>query len=498
MKKFSLYLIPVLIIITFVTVGFNTRAEAQTTTVCPAGYVCTPSTFICPVGYTCIPNNISTQNICPEGYICTQTNIPRKDNNSCAIFNVNMGLDSVGESVTNLQKFLDSKGLYNWDVYGASSREGAYDEATAQSVMEYQASQGLPTTGFVGPLTRGKINAELCGNSIANNTAKPTPTPSYTPTPVPATKIQPVAKAVITQTPTPVYTPTPTTNVSYQPAVTGTPIIPAKKTVAITVLTPINSKNSSTIFAPGEKLNINWSSTEIGINKIVLESYDGLTVNVYQNPAYTAPYQRTDYSWTVPANIATGYYKIKVYSADAQSYGESSYFRIANNDIPLVNSTAKSSTNNGVNAPALTVLTPMSQVTGGTYFQVGEKMIIQWSLSTAQEVRRIQLIPVNGGQKIDILDYTRPNISPAVMYSYVWTVPKTVPYARYFVYVQIGPDESISASGKSAQMVTIINPELIPTPTATATPVPSSSPTGKTGKDSLSASVLDAVQGLFR
>jgi peptidoglycan hydrolase-like protein with peptidoglycan-binding domain len=497
MKKFSLYLIPVLIVTCFVILGSNTKAEAQSVFVCPVGYVCTPSTFVCPVGYTCVPNNVSTQNICPEGYICTQTNIPRKEN-SCAIFNVNMGLDSVGESVTSLQKFLDSKGLYNWDVYGASSRDGVYDEATAQSVMEYQASQGLPTTGFVGPLTRGKINAELCGNSVANNVAKQTPTPSYTPTPVPATKIQPVVKSVVTQTPTPVYTPTPVSTVNYQPAVTSTPIIPAKKTTSITVLTPVNSKNSSTIFSPGEKLNINWSSTEIGINKIVLESYDGLTVSVYQNPAYTAPYQRTDYSWTVPANIATGYYKIKVYSADAQSYGESSYFRIANNDIPLVNSTAKSSTSYGVNTPVLTVLTPMSQVTGGTYFQVGEKMVIQWSLSTAQEVRRIQLIPVNGGQKIDILDYTRPDISPAVMYSYVWTVPKTVPYARYFVYVQIGPDESISASGKSAQMVTIINPELIPTPTVTATPVPSSSPTGKTGKDSLSASVLDAVQGLFR
>jgi hypothetical protein len=80
MKKFSLYLIPVLIVTCFVILGSNTKAEAQSVFVCPTGYVCTPSTFVCPVGYTCVPNNVSNQNICPEGYICTQTNIPRKEN----------------------------------------------------------------------------------------------------------------------------------------------------------------------------------------------------------------------------------------------------------------------------------------------------------------------------------------------------------------------------------------------------------------------------------
>lgn len=495
MKKLSLYLIPIFVFLSLVVLGLSTKAEAQSALFCPAGYICTPATFICPQGYTCTPINSSNTSVCPDGYICTETNTPRKDNNSCALFSINMGLDSMGDSVTNLQKFLDSKGLYNWDVYGASNKEGVYDEATAEAVMKYQTKQGLPSTGFVGPLTRGRINAELCGNNIKTNSAQSTPTPSYVPTPVQGVKVQPAVKTVVTSTPTPTYTPTPVSTTKYEPTVTGTPVTPAKKTVSITVLTPINSKNSSTIFAPGEKLNIIWSSTEIGINKIILESNEGVATTVYQNPAYTAPYQRTDYSWTVPANLASGYYKIRVYSADGQSYGESAFFRVANNQVPLTTTNTKTSDYN-VNTPSLTVLTPMSQVTGGTYFQVGEKMNIQWSLNTAQEVRRIQLIPVNGGQKIDVLDYTKPNISPAVMYSYTWTVPKTVPYARYFVYVQIGPDDSISASAKSAQMITIINPDLIPTPTAT--PVPTSSPTGKKANDSLSASVLQAVQGLFR
>lgn len=59
--------------------------------------------------------------------------------------------------VMELQEFLIDKGFLQ------GSATGNFFSLTKKAVMAYQTQQGLPSTGFVGVLTREKINAELAG-----------------------------------------------------------------------------------------------------------------------------------------------------------------------------------------------------------------------------------------------------------------------------------------------------------------------------------------------
>ena len=158
----------------------------------PVNVQATPAVtpVVCPAGYTCTP--IAPQPVnCPAGYICTPTNPvtpvpspvpipPKSPINSCYSFYRNMGLDygsyvspitSTGADVVALQTMLIAKGF---DIPGISSgrtSKGQFNEETRQAVMKYQTANGIPNTGFVGPLTRAKLNAS-CGNtSVTTNSA---------------------------------------------------------------------------------------------------------------------------------------------------------------------------------------------------------------------------------------------------------------------------------------------------------------------------------------
>lgn len=74
---------------------------------------------------------------------------------SFASIDVDLKYGAKGQEVTELQEFLISKGLLT------SQATGNFYSLTQNAAVAYQASVGLPTTGFVGPLTRGKINNEL-------------------------------------------------------------------------------------------------------------------------------------------------------------------------------------------------------------------------------------------------------------------------------------------------------------------------------------------------
>jgi len=60
-----------------------------------------------------------------------------------------------GQEVTELQEFLLDKGFLN------TTPSGFFGLLTLKAVKAYQASEGLPSTGFVGAMTRQKINTEL-------------------------------------------------------------------------------------------------------------------------------------------------------------------------------------------------------------------------------------------------------------------------------------------------------------------------------------------------
>lgn len=78
---------------------------------------------------------------------------------SYASIDVNLVYGTHGEQVVELQEFLIDHGF----LFGQAT--GNFYSLTKKAVQKYQNSVGLPTTGFVGILTRGKINEILNNNS---------------------------------------------------------------------------------------------------------------------------------------------------------------------------------------------------------------------------------------------------------------------------------------------------------------------------------------------
>jgi peptidoglycan hydrolase-like protein with peptidoglycan-binding domain len=65
---------------------------------------------------------------------------------------------STGTDVANLQSWLISKGYDIPAVSSGEAQKGYFGSQTKVAVMKYQAENGIPNTGFVGPLTRGRLN----------------------------------------------------------------------------------------------------------------------------------------------------------------------------------------------------------------------------------------------------------------------------------------------------------------------------------------------------
>lgn len=85
-------------------------------------------------------------------------------------FNTNLTVGSTGADVVALQDWLASKGFLS---IPAGTSKGYFGQLTKTAVSAYQASAGLPATGFVGPMTREKLNAAA--------SVVVTPTPGTTP-----------------------------------------------------------------------------------------------------------------------------------------------------------------------------------------------------------------------------------------------------------------------------------------------------------------------------
>ena len=75
-----------------------------------------------------------------------------------AAFNTNLTVGSTGADVSALQSWLISKGFSIPSISSGASTPGYFGSQTKAAVVAYQASVGLPSTGFVGPLTRGILN----------------------------------------------------------------------------------------------------------------------------------------------------------------------------------------------------------------------------------------------------------------------------------------------------------------------------------------------------
>jgi hypothetical protein len=91
----------------------------------------------------------------------------------CYTFNTNMGVGSQNDDVTNLIRALTRERLMAGEIDLQTQKAGAvFDEGVAGTVVQFQQRYGIPTTGFVGPLTRGRLNRLYgCGSVPANPSA---------------------------------------------------------------------------------------------------------------------------------------------------------------------------------------------------------------------------------------------------------------------------------------------------------------------------------------
>jgi hypothetical protein len=76
-----------------------------------------------------------------------------------AVFNTNLTVGSTGPEVANLQTWLINNGFSIPSIASGAAAKGYFGAQTKTAVMAYQASRGIPNTGFVGPLTRAALNA---------------------------------------------------------------------------------------------------------------------------------------------------------------------------------------------------------------------------------------------------------------------------------------------------------------------------------------------------
>src|SRR3989344_593174 len=95
---------------------------------------------------------------------------------TCASVPAGLTVGLRGSSVSSLQSFLVSQ---NYPGGGSWMITGYFGQATAAAVRTFQATHGLPQTGFVDAATAAAINNASCGGvSYPTYPAYPTP-PSY-------------------------------------------------------------------------------------------------------------------------------------------------------------------------------------------------------------------------------------------------------------------------------------------------------------------------------
>lgn len=90
-----------------------------------------------------------------------------------AAFNTNLSVGSTGADVSALQTWLISKGFSIPSISTGVATPGYFGQQTKTAVIAYQRSVGLPTTGFVGPLTRGVLNGSGATSVVSTTVVCP-------------------------------------------------------------------------------------------------------------------------------------------------------------------------------------------------------------------------------------------------------------------------------------------------------------------------------------
>lgn len=120
-----------------------------------------PTGFFGPISRASVNGNplmIETTAICPEGYTCRSNTIGSASSSS-STFQNNLAAGSTGPDVIALQTWLIEHGYDIPSISSGRAYKGYFGSETQAAVMLYQSKNGIPDTGFFGPLTRASINA---------------------------------------------------------------------------------------------------------------------------------------------------------------------------------------------------------------------------------------------------------------------------------------------------------------------------------------------------
>jgi peptidoglycan hydrolase-like protein with peptidoglycan-binding domain len=81
---------------------------------------------------------------------------PSQATTTRSIIGSNLQIGASGNDVITLQKFLESKGFLTMPT---GMTEGYFGSLTKKALIAFQASVGLPATGYCGSMTRSVIGA---------------------------------------------------------------------------------------------------------------------------------------------------------------------------------------------------------------------------------------------------------------------------------------------------------------------------------------------------
>ncbi|MEK7095402.1 MAG: peptidoglycan-binding domain-containing protein, partial [Patescibacteria group bacterium] len=100
-------------------------------------------------------------------------------------------IGSTGADVSALQQWLIDSSFDIPAISSGAAQKGYFGQQTKAAVVKYQASVGLPSTGFVGPLTVAKLNAGGGSMTVTPPASWSCPA-GYTCTANPGTTVPPV------------------------------------------------------------------------------------------------------------------------------------------------------------------------------------------------------------------------------------------------------------------------------------------------------------------
>lgn len=179
-------------------------------------------------------------------------------------FSANLTVGSTGADVVALQTWLGANGFTIPAIASGAAAKGYFGSQTKAAVIAYQTKVGLPPTGFVGPLTRGKLNAGGTVTTTSSNGTSMTTTITcpvgYTCTPNPATTVTAVTTGA-----------TSTTVAVAAPVGIATPGIPG--TLAVSLWS--TPSNGTTVYK-GQAYDVasykvQASASDMGLNSISLD-----------------------------------------------------------------------------------------------------------------------------------------------------------------------------------------------------------------------------------